>query len=59
MNWLYFQGYFLDAIEYFEEEDFPNPVFLFISDDIPWGKEQIGHKKNVFFVGCGDGDDNG
>jgi hypothetical protein len=45
-------------MEYFEEE-FPNPVFLFVSDDLPWGQKKVGHKKNVFLVGCGNGEDEG
>ena len=43
-------------MEYFNEE-YENVVFLYVSDDMEWGKPKLGKKKNIFFVGCGNGDD--
>jgi hypothetical protein len=34
-----------------------NVVFLYVSDDLEWGKTKLGKAKNIFFVGCGNGDD--
>lgn len=50
-------SYFLDAIELFREK-FPskkyNLAFIYVSDDLEWGRINIGAKKggkNVFFIG--------
>ena len=50
-------SYYLDAIELFRKK-FPakkyNLAFIYVSDDLNWGKFNIGNKKggkNVFFIG--------
>ena len=52
------KNYFHDAIEYFSDE-FANVVFVFISDDMKFGKKKLKDVANVFFAGCGDPDDPG
>ena len=54
-------SYFLDAIELFREK-FPskkyNLAFIYVSDDLEWGRINIGAKKggkNVFFIGEEEG----
>ena len=58
-----YEDYFEDAVAYFKEEygdslmDYNNVVFVYISDDMKWGRRKL--KKlgeNIFYVGCGDGD---
>ncbi len=52
--------YFEDAMEYFREEygDDGDPVaFLYVSNDMEWGRENVGNPNgDVFFVGDGDED---
>lgn len=43
-------------MEYFNEE-FENVVFIYVSDDMEWGRKKLGKSKNLFFVGCGNGDE--
>jgi hypothetical protein len=49
------KGYFKHAMKHFREEnENPKIAFLYISDDMEWGKNQFQGKKkykNVFFVG--------
>ena len=63
------EDYYLDAMEYFREE-YDSPVFIFVSDDMKWGRrtlrpaaqaqlamgadEETGDFTDVFFSGCGD-----
>ena len=62
LNNLY-EDYFEDATAYFVEEygepalDNDNVVFVFVSDDMKWGRRKLKNIKNIFFVGCGDGND--
>lgn len=51
-----YKNYFNDAMDYFKEE-YENVVFLYVSDEMEWGKDKLGSAENLFFVGCGDGDD--
>ncbi len=53
-----YKNYFFDAVDYFTEE-FENVVFVYISDDMEWGRKKMRKVANVFFVGCGDSDDQG
>ena len=33
-------------------------IFVFVSDDMAWGRKNLAAKNNdVYFEGCGDGDD--
>ena len=52
------KSYFDDAVEYFSDE-FANVVFVFVSDDLRFGKKKLKNVPNVFFAGCGDPDDPG
>ena len=47
---------FQDAMAYFREE-YDHPVFIYVSDDMKWGRRKLKAEKNVYFLGCGDGDD--
>ncbi len=55
--------YFLDAMDYFREEydeDGEGGVaFLYVSDDMDWGRRELGggEHDDVFFVGEGNEDD--
>ncbi len=55
-----YEDYFEDAMDYYREEH-DHPVFLYVSDDMKWGLENLKSMADgagdVFFVGCGDGDD--
>ena len=53
---LQYKNYFNDAMDYFKEE-YENVVFLYVSDEMEWGTDKLGSAENLFFVGCGDGDD--
>ena len=44
------KSYFKDAMEYFKEE-FDNVVFLWISDDMEWGRKNFKTRKDIFFMG--------
>ena len=50
------KSFFYDAMDYFREEY--NPVaFLYVSDDMAWGKKNLKNKhKDLFFVGKENGD---
>ena len=47
------KSYFKDAMEYFKEE-FDNVVFLWISDDMEWGRKYFKNRKDIYFVGNSD-----
>ncbi len=48
--------YFHDAMEYFREE-YDNCAFLYVSDDMPWGRKNLkSDKGDLFFVSDGDSD---
>ena len=33
-------------------------IFVFVSDDMAWGRKNLaGNNSDVYFEGCGDGDD--
>lgn len=51
-----YEDYFQDAMEYFREE-YDNPIFVYVSDDMKWGRRNLKTEKDIFFVGCGDPDD--
>jgi len=58
-----YEDYFEDATSYFVEEygdperhNNKNVVFVFVSDDMKWGRRKLKHLDNVFFAGCGDAD---
>ena len=40
-------------------EEFDNVAFVYISDDMKWGKKNLKKVENIFFLGCGDSDDPG
>lgn len=43
--------YFKHAMEYFREDN-DHTVFFYVSDDMPWGRQNIKNKeKDLFFVG--------
>ena len=49
------KSYFYDAMEHFREEYDNQVAFLYISDDMAWGKKNIKNKhKDLFFVSSGD-----
>ena len=51
-----YEDYFEDAAAYFND-DYDNVAFVYVSDDMKWGRRKLKDKiKNMFFVGCGDGD---
>jgi galactoside 2-L-fucosyltransferase 1/2 len=52
------KNYFLDAVEYFNDE-YDNAVFVYVSDDMKYGRKKLKNVSNVFFSGCGDPDDPG
>ena len=42
------------------EEYGPNVAFVYVSDDMKWGRRKLSkvpHSKNLFFIGCGDFDE--
>ena len=43
-------------MEYYREE-YDHPIFLYISDDMKWGRRNLKDERDVFFVGCGDPND--
>ncbi len=55
-----YEDYFEDAMEYYRE-DHDHPVFLYVSDDMEWGNQNLKSMADgtgdIFFVGCGNGDD--
>ena len=55
-----YEDYFADATDYFVEEygddDDTTVVFIYVSDDMKWGRRNLKSIKNIFFLGCGDGD---
>lgn len=52
-----YEDYFDDAMAYFDEEygDESTVVFIYVSDDMKWGRKALKNRKNLFFLGCGDG----
>ena len=45
-------------MEYFMEEYGPDVAFIYVSDDMKWGRRKlkdVPHAKRLFFLGCGDG----
>ena len=43
--------YFYSAMDYFREE-FPNPVFIYVSDDMAWGREKLEDRhRDLYFEG--------
>ena len=56
-----YQDYFVDATDYFVEEYSEDPdkkdvVFVYVSDDMKWGRRNLKNINNMFFLGCGTGD---
>jgi len=53
-----YEDYFEDAMEYFREEYWDTTVvFVYVSDDMKWGRKNLKDSKNLFFLGCGSGND--
>ena len=53
-----YEDYFEDSMEYFMEEYGPDVAFIYVSDDMKWGRRKlkdVPHAKRLFFLGCGDG----
>ena len=48
------KSYFSDGMDYFNEEFGENVVFLWVSDDMEWGKKKFGKRKDVFFTETGN-----
>ena len=48
------KSYFIDAMEHFREEYDNQVAFLYISDDMAWGRKQLKNIKDIFFVSSGD-----
>lgn len=46
----YKKRYFVDAMNYFREEHL-NPIFLYVSDDMEWGKKHLKGFDDLYFVG--------
>ena len=47
----YTKKYFYGAMDYFREEH-ENVIFLYVSDDMEWGKKNLKNKeKDLFFIG--------
>ena len=46
------RGYFRDAMDYFREE-FDNVLFLYVSDDMEWGRRNVRSlgRGDLFFAG--------
>lgn len=43
--------YFYKAMDYFRDE-YSNPVFIYVSDDMEWGREKLEDKrKDLYFEG--------
>ena len=52
------KSFFRDAMDYFRGE-FDNVVFLWISDDMDWGRKHFKKYDDIYFVGNGnDADEN-
>ncbi len=50
-----YEDYFADAMEYFKEEyGEDSVVFVYVSDDMKWGRRNLKEAKNLFFLGCGE-----
>ncbi len=45
-------------MDYYRDE-FENVVFVYVSDDMEWGRKKFRKSENVFFVGCGNSEDSG
>lgn len=53
-----YEDYFEDAMEYFRDEYWDTTVvFVYVSDDMKWGRRNLKDSKNLFFLGCGNGQD--
>ena len=47
-----YEDYFEDAMEYFREEFWDTTVvFVYVSDDMKWGRRNLKDSKNLFFLG--------
>lgn len=45
-------------MEYFRDEYDPDlTVFVYVSDDMKWGRRKLKEQKNLFMLGCGNGDE--
>jgi galactoside 2-L-fucosyltransferase 1/2 len=53
-----YNSFFFDAMDYYRDE-FDNVVFVYVSDDMEWGRKRFRKSENVFFVGCGNSEDPG
>ena len=52
--------YYLDAMAAFRDhfaESAVRVVFVFVSDDMRWGRRQLKNERDLYFVGNGDGVD--
>ena len=47
-----YEDYFEDAMEYFRDEYWDTTVvFVYVSDDMKWGRRNLKDSKNLFFLG--------
>ena len=55
--------YYLDAMAAFrehfaaEKKGGTRVVFVFVSDDMKWGRQQLANERDLYFAGNGDGVD--
>ena len=48
------KSYFSDGMDYFKEEFGDNVIFLWVSDDMEWGKKKFKSRKDVFYSETGN-----
>ena len=48
------KSYFSDGMDYYNEEFGDDVVFLWISDDMDWGKKKFGYRKDIVFTDTGN-----
>lgn len=48
--------FYIKAMDFYRQ-NYKNVAFLFVSDDMDWGRRNLGGHKDLFFVGDGDPDD--
>ena len=57
-KFIIFSTIYLVQLKCFSEE-FEHVAFVYISDDMQWGKKNLKKVENIFFLGCGDSNDPG
>ena len=48
------KSYFSDGMDYYNEEFGDDVVFLWISDDMEWGKKKFKNRKDIVFTDTGN-----